>query len=51
MKNNNRSSNSKMPEFRAKAQKVVSKVGLDYEVYDVCLCNKFLYYREGKDKL
>ena len=31
--------------------KVLSEVGLKYEVIHYCLCEKFIYYREEKEKL
>lgn len=41
-----KSANSRMPQSRAEARKIISEVGLDYVTIDACPCDKFLYYGE-----
>jgi hypothetical protein len=43
-----KNSNSKMPRTRDDAWKIVSKVGLDYQVIHACPCDHTLYFGENE---
>ena len=43
-----KNSNSKMPRTRDEARKIVSEVGLDYQVIHACLCDHTLYFGENE---